>query len=148
MSVAGHKLVDQSAADLAVKRDERRAAGVACGAHALHVGYTDLIYVMLPIWQKEFGLGYAELGLLAAYGAGAWIRALEAAAPGTAVDGRPARWWFGALAAASALGCQLHFPGIFLPLVVAGFAAMRALCSRCAMETRVLPAFTRAPSSK
>src|ERR1700716_4207098 len=41
-----------------------RAAGVACGAHALHDGYTDLIYVMLPIWQKEFGLGYAELGLL------------------------------------------------------------------------------------
>jgi len=48
----------------AAKRDERRAAGVACGAHALHDGYTDLIYVMLPIWQKEFGLGYAELGLL------------------------------------------------------------------------------------
>jgi MFS family permease len=37
---------------------------VACGAHALHDGYTDLIYVMLPVWQKEFGLGYAELGLL------------------------------------------------------------------------------------
>jgi FSR family fosmidomycin resistance protein-like MFS transporter len=49
---------------LAAKRDERRAAGVACSAHALHDGYTDLIYVMLPIWQREFGLGYAELGLL------------------------------------------------------------------------------------
>jgi MFS family permease len=49
---------------VAVKREERRAAGVACGAHALHDGYTDVIYVMLPIWQKEFGLGYAELGLL------------------------------------------------------------------------------------
>src|SRR5205085_12220878 len=46
--------------------NERRAAGVACSAHALHDGYTDLIYVMLPIWQKEFGLGYAELGLLKA----------------------------------------------------------------------------------
>src|SRR5512136_2564934 len=46
------------------KDAERRAAGVACGAHALHDGYTDLLYVMLPIWQKEFGLGYAELGLL------------------------------------------------------------------------------------
>src|SRR5207253_5994991 len=46
------------------KRDERRAAAVACGAHALHDGYTDLIYVMLPVWQREFGLGYAELGLL------------------------------------------------------------------------------------
>ena len=30
----------------------------------LHDGYTDLIYVMLPIWQAEFGLGYAALGLL------------------------------------------------------------------------------------
>src|SRR5436853_5966082 len=47
-----------------VRRDERRAAGVACGAHALHDGYTDLIYVLLPVWQAEFGLGYAELGLL------------------------------------------------------------------------------------
>src|SRR5215472_354239 len=55
---------DIDADALSVKRDERRAAGVACGAHALHDGYTDLIYVMLPIWQNEFGLGYAELGLL------------------------------------------------------------------------------------
>lgn len=44
--------------------DERRALGVACGAHALHDGYTDLIYVMLPIWQHEFGLGFAALGLM------------------------------------------------------------------------------------
>ena len=43
----------------ATKRDEQRVAGVACGAHALHDGYTDLIYVMLPLWQREFGLGYA-----------------------------------------------------------------------------------------
>jgi MFS family permease len=55
---------DIDADALSVKRDERRAAGVACGVHALHDGYTDLIYVMLPIWQNEFGLGYAELGLL------------------------------------------------------------------------------------
>jgi len=64
VSVASDKLIDRDAASLAAKRDERRAAGVACGAHALHDGYTDLIYVMLPIWQKEFGLGYAELGVL------------------------------------------------------------------------------------
>ncbi len=63
MSIASDKLVPDDAAALA-RRDERRAAGVACSAHALHDGYTDLIYVMLPIWQKEFGLGYAELGLL------------------------------------------------------------------------------------
>ena len=46
------------------KNEERRVLGVACGAHALHDGYTDLIYVMLPIWQSEFGLGFAALGLM------------------------------------------------------------------------------------
>jgi MFS transporter, FSR family, fosmidomycin resistance protein len=46
------------------KDAERRALGVACGAHALHDGYTDLVYVMLPIWQSEFGLGFAALGLM------------------------------------------------------------------------------------
>ena len=51
------------APDAQRKHDERRAVGVACGAHALHDGYTDLIYVMLPIWQAEFGLGFAALGL-------------------------------------------------------------------------------------
>jgi MFS family permease len=44
--------------------EERRAMGVAGGAHALHDGYTDLIYVMLPLWQAEFGLSYAAIGLL------------------------------------------------------------------------------------
>src|SRR5215470_5751421 len=60
MSVAGSEAIAGSLA----KREERRAAAVACGAHALHDGYTDLIIIMLPIWQAEFGLGYAELGLL------------------------------------------------------------------------------------
>jgi MFS family permease len=46
------------------RRDERRAMSVASGAHALHDGYTDLIYVMLPIWQAEFGLTYAAIGML------------------------------------------------------------------------------------
>jgi FSR family fosmidomycin resistance protein-like MFS transporter len=46
------------------KADERRAIAVASGAHALHDGYTDLIYVMLPIWQHEFAIGFAALGLL------------------------------------------------------------------------------------
>lgn len=46
------------------KREETKALGVAGGAHALHDGYTDLIFVMLPVWQAEFGLGYAEVGML------------------------------------------------------------------------------------
>lgn len=50
---------------------ERRVFGVACGAHALHDGYTDLIYVMLPVWQAEFGLSYAAIGMLRGFFAGA-----------------------------------------------------------------------------
>jgi MFS transporter, FSR family, fosmidomycin resistance protein len=44
--------------------EQRRAAAVAGAAHALHDGYTDLIYILLPLWQSEFGLSYAALGAL------------------------------------------------------------------------------------
>jgi FSR family fosmidomycin resistance protein-like MFS transporter len=46
------------------RQNERRALGVASGAHALFDGFSDLLYVLLPIWQAEFGLGYAEIGAL------------------------------------------------------------------------------------
>src|SRR5437588_8963489 len=55
---------DHIADAAAVKGRERRTLGVACGAHVLHDGYTDLIWVALPIWQAEFGLTYAAVGLL------------------------------------------------------------------------------------
>jgi MFS family permease len=42
----------------------RRTLAIAGTAHALHDGYTDLIYVLLPIWQSEFGLGYGMLAAL------------------------------------------------------------------------------------
>jgi MFS family permease len=42
----------------------RRTLAVAGAAHALHDGYTDLIYVLLPVWQAEFGLGFAMLAML------------------------------------------------------------------------------------
>src|ERR1700724_4674446 len=47
-----------------ISPDQRRAASIAAVTHALHDGYTDLIYIMLPLWQAEFGLDYAALGLL------------------------------------------------------------------------------------
>lgn len=46
-----------------------RVLWLSCVAHALHDGYTDLIYVLLPVWQAEFGLGYGALAVLrAVYG--------------------------------------------------------------------------------
>jgi MFS family permease len=32
--------------------------------HALHDGYSDLIYVLLPVWQTEFALSYGLLALM------------------------------------------------------------------------------------
>jgi len=42
---------------------ERRTLAAAASAHILHDGDTDLLYVLLPVWQAEFGLGFAEVGL-------------------------------------------------------------------------------------
>ena len=64
MNIAAEAASGAPADAAASKADERRAIGVASGAHALHDGYTDLIYVMLPLWQAEFGIGFAALGLL------------------------------------------------------------------------------------
>jgi MFS family permease len=33
-------------------------------AHALHDGFTDMIYVLLPVWQAQFGLSYGALAAL------------------------------------------------------------------------------------
>src|ERR1700694_6116380 len=69
---------------------ERRTIGVACGAHMLHDGYTDLLYVLLPLWQAEFGLGYAEIGLLRALYTGAMAGfQVPAGALGERIGGPP-----------------------------------------------------------
>ena len=47
------------APDRAAKRIEDKRTLVIAGInHALHDGYTDLIYVLLPVWQAEFGLDW------------------------------------------------------------------------------------------
>jgi MFS transporter, FSR family, fosmidomycin resistance protein len=48
----------------ASKAQQRRALGVGSGAHGLHDGYVDILYILLPIWQAEFGLSYAAVGAL------------------------------------------------------------------------------------
>jgi len=60
MTAAGPRSGDSSESTLT----ERRALGIAGTAHVVHDGYTDLLYVLLPVWQAEFGLGYAEVGML------------------------------------------------------------------------------------
>ncbi len=51
--------------------DARRTLVLSGLAHALHDGYTDAIYVLLPVWRAEFGLDFVALALLRGLYAGA-----------------------------------------------------------------------------
>jgi MFS transporter, FSR family, fosmidomycin resistance protein len=88
---------------------------VACGAHALHDGFTDLLYVLLPLWQAEFGLGYAEVGVLRALYAGSMA---GFQLPAGALAGR-----FGG-PVLLALGTALAGVGYLMAGVSAGFAML------------------------
>lgn len=45
-------------------REARRTLFCAGLVHALHDGYTDAIYVLLPVWQAEFALSFTALAAL------------------------------------------------------------------------------------
>jgi len=47
-------------------RKSRRTLVLGGLAHALHDGFTDMIYVLLPVWQAEFALDYVALAMLRA----------------------------------------------------------------------------------
>ncbi len=42
----------------------RRTLGVCGGAHILHDGFTDVIYILLPIWSQALGLSLVQVGIL------------------------------------------------------------------------------------
>src|SRR5438445_9977445 len=49
----------------------RRTLTVCGGAHALHDGFTDLLNVLYPLLQAQFGLSYAAIGALKSVYSGA-----------------------------------------------------------------------------
>ncbi|WP_269456816.1 MFS transporter [Terriglobus roseus] len=55
---------DRVSEPLASTRDARRTLALASLAHALHDGFMDMTYVLLPIWQTDFSLDYVALALL------------------------------------------------------------------------------------
>src|SRR5207237_151147 len=85
---------------------ERRTMAVACCAHVLHDGYTDLLYVLLPLWQAEFGLGYAEVGLLRSLFPGAMAGFQMPAGPVAEPNGGPPLPGPGPAAAAAILAMR------------------------------------------
>jgi MFS transporter, FSR family, fosmidomycin resistance protein len=42
----------------------RAVLALACGAHCLHDGFADILYVFLPLWVRDFGLSLAQAGLI------------------------------------------------------------------------------------
>jgi MFS transporter, FSR family, fosmidomycin resistance protein len=101
----------------------KRTLFTASIAHAMHDGFTDLTYVMLPVWQAEFGLSFTMLAALRAVYVGV-MAALQLPA------GRLAQWWSGrailvlgtAIAAAGYgfAGTAGGFVGVCAALAIAG----------------------------
>ena len=48
------------------KQTGRRTLSVCGGAHVVHDGFTDAVYVLLPIWAQAFGFSLTQVGFLKA----------------------------------------------------------------------------------
>lgn len=55
---------DQQAPSFQTSPKERVALATTSGAHFLHDGIADSIYVLLPLWAQAFGLNYTQVGSL------------------------------------------------------------------------------------
>src|SRR5213594_3166395 len=49
---------------LDVKTRARAVLATASGTHFVHDGFSDILYVLLPIWAQEFRLSLAQVGLI------------------------------------------------------------------------------------
>lgn len=95
----------------------------ACLAHVLHDGYTDCLYVFLPVWQTQFGLSYAALaGLRALYSGTMGSLQIPGDMLLRGVSPRAALVWSTLLAASGFLimALPLGLAGLCLGLVLAG----------------------------
>ncbi|CAO3363068.1 MFS transporter [Azospirillum palustre] len=106
--------------------EKKKSLTGACLAHAVHDGYTDALYVFLPVWQAQFGLSYAMLAVIRALYSGTMgglqipaDRALRGLSP------RAALILSTLLAAAGLLimALPLGLPGLCVGLVVAGIGS-------------------------
>jgi MFS family permease len=65
MQIVGTQALVRETAHTGAPAQRRNLIG-ACLAHALHDGYTDQLYALLPVWQAQFGLSYAGLAAMRA----------------------------------------------------------------------------------
>src|SRR6185295_20248845 len=50
--------------DRPVSTRPRTVLGAAAVIHFLHDGFSEILYVFLPLWASEFGLTFAQVGLI------------------------------------------------------------------------------------
>jgi MFS transporter, FSR family, fosmidomycin resistance protein len=125
-----------------------RTLWTACAAHALHDGYSDLIYLLLPVWQGEFGLGYGALTSLRALVA-ATLAGLQLPAGRMAerIGGRTTLALGTALAAGGYLlaGGSTGLAGLCVALVAVGCGSSTQHPIASAAVSRVYGSDARAP---
>jgi MFS family permease len=104
----------------------RVAMMTACATHFLHDGLSDLLYVMFPLWAREFSLSFTQVGLLKTSYSGAM--ALFQVPAGLLAE----RWGEARLLAAGtficalgflALGTASRFEWLLLLLLIAGLGS-------------------------
>src|SRR5256886_11935284 len=49
---------------LDVKTGARAVLATAAGTHFVHDGFSDILYVLLPLWAQEFRLGLTQVGMI------------------------------------------------------------------------------------
>jgi MFS family permease len=47
-----------------VRSRARAVLAAACSIHFVHDGFSDILYVLLPIWASEFRLTFAQVGII------------------------------------------------------------------------------------
>jgi MFS family permease len=109
-----------------VKTRSRAVLGAASGIHFLHDGFSETLYVFLPLWAKEFGLTFAQVGLIrSAYTGG--MSAFQIPA-GFLAERFGERWLLAGGTLLTALGFVAAgwaggFPALLLLLLAAGLGS-------------------------
>ena len=109
-----------------MRRIKQRILSACCGAHILHDGYTDLLYVLFPIWQMSFGLSLTEVGSLKTLYSGAMASLQVPSSMLSEKIGEKKLLIFGTLIAAIGFllsGLTGGFIGLALCLILSGIGA-------------------------
>jgi MFS transporter, FSR family, fosmidomycin resistance protein len=120
--------------DAMMSRDERsmqvpdktRVLATVCGAHALHDGLHDSIYVLLPLWAEALGLTYGQVGLLKSAYSGSLALLQMPAGILSERTGERALLALGTVLAGAAyavLGLSQSFPELLLLIGLTGVAS-------------------------